>query len=80
MIASSKPVIVNDMSELKGKLLRDGAVEILAEPYFDRTLQAWCALANAWGCLAIVELSVQACPATAKQHVTDATVFEKVRT
>lgn len=62
MIASSTPVIVNSMSELKGKLLRNGAVEILEEPFFDEALGKWCALANAWGCLAMIELSVHSVP------------------
>jgi hypothetical protein len=61
-IASSKSVIVNDMREMKGKILRDGAVEILEEPFFDEQGRRWCALANAWGCLCIIELSVKQLP------------------
>lgn len=55
-------VVVSSMKEMKGKFLRDGAVEILEEPFFDGNLQKWCALANAWGCIAFIELSVM--PAT----------------
>jgi hypothetical protein len=58
-------IVVNSMAELKGKLLRDGAVEILEVPRFDEKLGRWYALANAWGCLAFIELSVRSVPVTA---------------
>ena len=80
MIASTKSVVVHDMCEMKGKFLRDGAVEILEEPKFDLQLQRWYALANAWGSLAIIELSVKRLPAQAQLLIADDfDVRERVR-
>lgn len=49
---------VRNMAEVKGTLFCNGAVEVLEVPYFDKTLQKWVALANAYGCLCFIELKV----------------------
>jgi hypothetical protein len=45
------------MEELKGQWLND-YVQVLASPFLDEKSGKWCALANAWGTLAFIELKV----------------------
>lgn len=50
-------ILVDSIEKLEGQWVND-QVKVLAKPYFDGELQKWCALANAFGMLAIIELSV----------------------
>jgi hypothetical protein len=50
-------IYVDSTDKAEGQWINDN-VRLLSKPYFDEKLQQWCALANAFNTLAIVELRV----------------------
>lgn len=50
-------ITVTSMSHVKGQHIND-FVQVLEDPFYDEKIGKWCALANVWGMLAIIELRI----------------------